>query len=119
MRCAVVRRINPRRAALLLIAAALALSAVSFGRLDAGNTGPLGLFATATSTSLTLNWDVIYANHYNSDPDYEVKLGADGATTTLSSGTTSHTFTGLTAGTSYTLYVRATAQEGSPDWHSN
>ena len=119
MRCAVVRRIDPRRAALPLIAAALALSAVSFDRLDAGNTGPLGLIATATSTSLTLNWDVIYANHYNFDPDYEVKLGADGATTTVSYGTKSHTFTGLTAGASYTLYVRATAPEGSPGWHSN
>ena len=101
MRCAVVRRIDPRRAALPLIAAALALSAVSFDRLGAGNVGPTGLSATATSTSLTLKWDAMTIAI-----GYEVKLGADGPATAVSSGT-SHTFSGLTTNTSYTLYVRA------------
>ena len=113
-----VRRIDPKRAALLLIAAALALAVVPFDRLHAQDmfhgSAPSGLSATATSTSLTLSWTAV-----TGATDYEVKLSAGGATTTVSSGTI-HTFTGLAAGTSYTLYVRAKErynQEVSP-WSS-
>ena len=105
-----VRRIDPRRATLLLIAAALALGTVPFDRLVAKESGPpapSGLSATATGTSLTLSWDVaaLWDPVGNVAVHYEVKLGADGETTTVSSGT-SYTFTGLAANTSYTLYVR-------------
>ena len=117
MRCAVVRRINPRRAALLLIVAALALSAVSFDRLVAGNqpSGPSGLSATATDTSLTLSWD---AETRWTEVEHEVKLAVYGAATIVVSST-SHTFSGLAANTSYTLYVRARYVQGGPGgWKS-
>ena len=114
-----IRRIDPKRAALLLIAAALLLIAaalvlavIPFNRLHAQDMwhlfAPSGLSATATDTRLTLSWDTV--THATG---YEVKLGASGATATVSSGT-SHTFTGLAAGTSYTLYVRAKKDRDLP-----
>ena len=118
MRCA-IRRIDSKRAALLLIAAALALAVVPFDRPHARDmfhhgSAPSGLSATATDTSLTLSWTA-----FGGADSYEVKLGADGTTTAVSSGT-SHTFTGLAAGTSYTLYVRAKESygHGVSDWGS-
>ena len=119
-----IRRIDPKQAALLLIAAALALAVVPFDRLHAQDMAhhlpaPSGLSATATDTSLTLSWTWTAVPNSPTIPEarYEVKLGADGATTTVSSGT-SHTFSGLTAGTSYTLYVRAKSSDNVSDWSS-
>ena len=65
-----------------------------------------------TLSSLTLSWDSVPGA-----TSYEVKQGAGGAATTISSGT-SHTFTGLTANTSYTLYVRAKNSGGTSPWSS-
>ena len=71
---------------------------------------PTGLSATATATGLTLTWSAV-----SGATSYEVKRGANGATTTVSSGT-SHQFTGLTANTPYTLYVRAKNSGGASSW---
>ena len=112
------RRIDPRRAALLFIAAALALSAVSFDKIGAGNPGsslppaPSGLSATATSTSLTLSWTAV-----SGATSYEVKQGTSGAATAVASDT-SHIFISLTTNTSYTLYVRAKNTSRTSDWAS-
>ena len=73
---------------------------------------PTGLSATATATGLTLTWSTV-----SGATSYEVKRGASGATTTVSSGT-SHPFTGLTANTAYTLYVRAKSSGGASSWAS-
>ena len=73
---------------------------------------PSGLGATATSTTLTLSWDAV-----SGATSYDVKQGADGTATTVSSGA-SHTFSGLTANTAYTLYVRASNSGGASDWAS-
>ena len=114
-----VRRIDPKRAALLLIAAALALAVVPFDRPHAqptsqetGFSAPSGLSATAADTSLTLSWTAV-----TGATSYEVKLGASGAATTVSSGT-SHTFSNLTTNTSYTLYVRAKSSDNISAWSS-
>ena len=73
---------------------------------------PSGLSAAATSASLTLSWTAV-----SGATSYEVKRGASGAATTVSSGA-SHTFSGLSAGTNYTLYARARNSGGASDWSS-
>ena len=73
---------------------------------------PSGLSATATSTTITLSWDAV-----SGATGYDVKQGASGAETTVSSGA-SHTFSGLTANTPYTLYARARNSGGASDWTS-
>ena len=73
---------------------------------------PSGLSATATSTTLTLSWDAV-----SGATGYDVKQGASGTETAVSSGA-SHTFSGLTANTPYTLYARARNSGGASDWTS-
>ena len=73
---------------------------------------PSNLSTTATSTSITLSWDAV-----TGATSYEVKQGATG-TATASSSTTSHAFSGLTASTEYTLYVRAKNSNGTSEWSS-
>ena len=69
------------------------------------------LSATATSASLTLRWDFVPGA-----TGYRVKLGETGAATTVTG--TSHTFTGLTADTEYTLYIFAKNRGGNSVWNS-
>ena len=73
---------------------------------------PNGLSVTATLSSLTLSW-----NSVTGATSYEVKQGASGAVTAIASGT-SHTFTGLEAGTEYSLYVRAKSSDEASEWSS-
>ena len=73
---------------------------------------PTGLGAAAAGASLTLRWSAVAGA-----TSYEVKQGASGTATAVSSGT-SHSFSGLTANTAYTLYVRAANSSGSSDWSS-
>lgn len=73
---------------------------------------PSGLSATGTNTSLTLSWTAV-----TGATSYEVKRGASGAVATVSSGT-SHSFSGLTASTNYTLYARAKNSEGASAWNT-
>ena len=70
------------------------------------------LSATATSASLTLRWD----DFVPGATGYRVKLGETGAATTVTG--TSHTFTGLTADTEYTLYIFAENRGGNSLWNS-
>ena len=78
---------------------------------SAGVTDPRRDLA-ATSASLTLSWTAV-----SGATSYEVKRGASGAATTVSSGT-SHSFSGLSAGANYTLYARAKNSGGASDWSS-
>ena len=63
-----------------------------------------------TANSLTLAWDSV-----NGADGYEVKRteGSGETTPQAASGATSHPFTGLSANTQYTLYVRATLSTNS------
>ena len=72
---------------------------------------PSRLSATATSASLTLRWAVMPGA-----TGYRVKLGENG--TAIAVTGTSHTFTGLTADTEYTLYVYAKNRGGNSEWSS-
>ena len=107
---------TPRLPALLLAAAALVIAALPHQLIEARGAGlpdqPTGLSATATSTTITLSWGAV-----SGATGYDVKQGADGAETAVSSGT-SHTFSGLTANTEYTLYARARNGHGVSDWSS-
>ena len=73
---------------------------------------PRSLSATAASTELILSWAAM-----SGATSYEVKRGAGGTVTTGSSGA-SHPFSGLTANTEYTLYVRAKNSGGESGWSS-
>ena len=73
---------------------------------------PRSLSATAASTELILSWAAM-----SGATSYEVKRGAGGTVTTVSSGA-SHPFSGLTANTEYTLYVRAKNSGGDSGWSS-
>lgn len=73
---------------------------------------PTGLAATSTTNSLTFSW-----NAAARATSYEVKRGASGTVATVSSGRT-YTFSGLTADTSYTLYVLAKNSGGRSAWAS-
>ena len=73
---------------------------------------PAGLRATATSTTLTLRW-----NAAAGATSYEVQRSGSSTARTVSSGR-AYTFTGLTAGTSYTLYVRSKNNNGHSAWVS-
>ena len=72
---------------------------------------PGELRATATSTTLTLRWDSAAGA-----TGYEVMRSGDSTVRTVSSGQTYHTFRGLTAGASYTLYVRSKNNNGPSAW---
>ena len=72
------------------------------------------LNVTATSTTLTLSWNAV-----TGATGYEVKQGASGTVKTVTAGTTSHPFTSLTAGTEYTLYVRAKIGSNASAWSSS
>lgn len=72
---------------------------------------PSGLSAAATSSSLTLTWSAV-----SGATSYEVKRGASGSVTRVTSR--SRRFTGLSANTSYTLYVRARNSGGASGWTS-
>ena len=78
----------------------------------AGPPAPSGLSKTATSTTITLSWSAV-----TGATGYDVKQGATGTETAVSSGT-SYTFSNLTASTEYTLYVRARNSAGVSDWKS-
>ena len=78
----------------------------------AGPPAPSGLSKTATSTTITLSWNAV-----TGATAYDVKQGAGGAETAVSSGA-SHTFSNLTANTEYTLFVRARNSAGVSDWKS-
>ena len=73
---------------------------------------PAGLRATATSTTLTLRW-----NAAAGATSYEVQRSGSSTARTVSSGR-AYTFTGLTAGASYTLYVRSKNNNGHSAWVS-
>ena len=75
----------------------------------AGPPAPSGLSKTATSTTITLSWSAVTGT-----TGYDVQRS--GATDTEAVTGTSHEFTGLTAGTEYTLYVRARNSAGVSDW---
>ena len=105
--------------ALLLAAAALVIAALPQQVIVAQEMDveeslrqPTNLSTSVTSTSITLSWDAV-----SGASGYDVKQGADGTETAVSSGT-SHTFNGLTAGTEYTLYVRSKNGSGTSDWAS-
>ena len=69
---------------------------------------PSGLtFSNLTSESFRLSWTNI------SGLTYEVKRGSNGTWVSPNNGTASHNFTGLTKGTSYTVYVRAKNGNGN------
>ena len=72
---------------------------------------PTRLSATATSASLTLRWAVS-----TGATGYRVKRGESGTPTTVTGA--SYEFTGLTAGTEYTLYVYAENRGGNSEWNS-
>ena len=72
------------------------------------------LNVTATSTTLTLSWNAV-----TGATGYEVKQGASGTEKTVTAGTTSHPFPSLTAGTEYTLYVRAKIGSNASAWSSS
>lgn len=70
-----------------------------------GCTAPTHLVAgTITSTTAAVSWDAVAGA-----TSYKItkKVTATGATTTYSAATNSYTFTGLTPGTSYKIYVKA------------
>lgn len=73
---------------------------------------PAGLRATATSTTLTLRW-----NAAAGATSYEVQRSGSSTVQTVSSGR-AYTFTGLTAGASYTLYARSKNNNGHSAWVS-
>ena len=73
---------------------------------------PTGLATTSTADSLTFSW-----NAAARAASYEVKRGASGTVATVSSERT-YTFSGLTANTSYTLYVLAKNSGGRSAWAS-
>lgn len=75
-------------------------------------TQPTGLSVAAARTSLTLTWSAV-----TGATSYEVKRGASGAVAAVSSGRR-HPFSGLSAGNSYTLYVRAKNSAGTSGWSS-
>ena len=72
---------------------------------------PSDLIPSATSTTITLSWNAV-----TGATGYDVKQGATGTETAVTG--TSHEFTGLTAGTEYTLYVRAKNSGGNSEWMS-
>ncbi len=91
--------------------AAVAASADGSATAQVALCAPWGLSVSGkTQNSLTLNWsDVPEATKY------EVKRS--GSTSTETKTTTSHTFSGLTADTEYTLYVRSkNATQTSASW---
>lgn len=73
---------------------------------------PTDLTVNTTRTGATLSWTAT-----DGATSYEVKRGASGTVATVSSGRT-HTFSGLTANTLYTLYVRAKNSNGTSAWTS-
>ena len=62
--------------------------------------------SNATQVQFTLSWNAV-----TGATDYQVKRGAAGDVTTVTS--TSHRFWGSNAGTAYTLYVRARSAQGA------
>ncbi len=76
-------------------------------------------FGAATTTSLAVNW-VAPANTGPAITDYDVRYRAGSSGSFTDAGYdgagTSHTITGLTAGTSYQVQVRATNAEGTGPW---
>jgi hypothetical protein len=74
---------------------------------------PAGLGVTLGSTEVTLTWNQVTGADTGGRTiiRYEVKNGSGGSWETAQSNT-SHTFTGLTNGTTYTLYVRAVNDVG-------
>ena len=75
-------------------------------------TAPTGLSISSTTSSLTLTWSAV-----SGATSYQVKRGSSGSVRTVSSGR-SYTFSGLTADTSYTLYVRARKGSTAYGWSS-
>ena len=76
---------------------------------------PSGLSAPAAGADLKLSWT---AARPSDTTTYEVKLNAGGAATAADT-VNGHTFSGgLTAGTEYTLYVRAKNGGGASAWSS-
>ena len=71
------------------------------------------LSPTAISASITLNWSAVTGT-----TSYEVKRSPGSATPTAADRINSHTFSSLTAGTAYTLYVRATDGGRPSAWSS-
>ena len=111
---------TPRLPALLLAAAAALIIAalpqqviVAQEMIPEEPSGqPTNLSTSVTSTSITLSWSAV-----DGATGYDVKQGASGTETAVSDGT-SHTFSGLTADTEYTLYVRSKNGSGTSDWVS-
>ena len=81
---------------------------------DACADEPSGLTTSlVTATAATLNWTAV-----TGATEYDVRRDAGTSTEITDETTTSHRFTGLTAGTTYSLGVRARNPLGASGWSS-
>ncbi len=87
------------------------------------NTPTVTRDATTPTTKLDVSWTASTSTHANGVTDYDVQYRLTGASSWTSkshTGTTTSTeLTGLTAGKSYEVQVRATDGEGTGSWSSS